>query len=90
MDIEDILGEYTQHFTLKMADGFSEEEIANKLEKPSAIAEQFSESERPGASKKGGGKVVLAIGLGRHSGCAESHQRNKIIYGRSLETFHCQ
>lgn len=64
MDIEDILGEYAQHFTIKMADGFSETEIANKLEKPSAIAEQFSESERPGASKKGGGKVVLAIGLG--------------------------
>jgi uncharacterized membrane protein len=64
MDIEDILGEYGQHFSLKMADGFSETEIAIKLEKPSAIAEQFAESERPGASKKSGGKLILALGLG--------------------------
>lgn len=63
-DIEEILLEYEQHFLLKAADGFAEEEIANNLEKPAVIAGQFSAIEQPGTSHGSGGKAILAIGLG--------------------------
>lgn len=41
VDISDILLEYEQHFDFKLSEGFSEEEIANKLEAPKVIAAQF-------------------------------------------------
>ena len=41
-DVEDILAEYEQHFLMKLSDGFSEEEIAARLESPAAIAEQYA------------------------------------------------
>lgn len=44
-DVSDILGEYEQHFAQKTADGYSEEEIAAKLEKPEILAEQFAQAE---------------------------------------------
>ena len=40
-DIEDIIAEYEDHFANKISDGYSEEEIAAKLEKPEIIAKQF-------------------------------------------------
>lgn len=61
--IEDVLSEYGQHFDLKITDGYSEEETANRLEKPSVIAEQFMTA--GGFPSSGKGKNLLAgIGLG--------------------------
>lgn len=40
-DAGEIFGEYEQHFAFKLADGFSEEEIAAKLGSPAALASQF-------------------------------------------------
>lgn len=51
---EDILGEYRRHFEYKLADGYSEEEIAARLGAPEELAAQFEpESEAPGP-KRGG------------------------------------
>lgn len=62
-DIDEILSEYEQHFAFKLADGYSEEEIAVKLGDPKALANQFV----PDASKSGkskGSRAVTAMGLG--------------------------
>ena len=40
-DTDEIVSEYEQHFTFKMADGYSEEEIVAKLGDPVLIAAQF-------------------------------------------------
>jgi uncharacterized membrane protein len=61
-DAEDILGEYEQHFALKLADGYSEEEIAAKLGSPYSIAAQF-EGEKSGGRRGSGGKVLTAAAL---------------------------
>ena len=45
-DAADILEEYEQHFDLKLADGFFEEEIAARLGDPAMLAAQFDEAER--------------------------------------------
>ncbi len=60
-DAEDILEEYTQHFAFKLADGYSEEEIAAKLGKPSELASQFIPD--PEAKKHGGRKAITIIGM---------------------------
>ncbi|HHW47363.1 MAG TPA: DUF1700 domain-containing protein [Clostridiaceae bacterium] len=60
-DAEDIINEYEQHFAFKMADGFTEEEIAAKLGNPAVLASQF---ESAGEAKKyGGKKAITVIGL---------------------------
>lgn len=60
-DTDDIISEYEQHFAFKMADGFSEEEIAAKLGNPAELASQF---ENAGEGKRGGGrKAATVIGL---------------------------
>ncbi|MGI6561947.1 MAG: DUF1700 domain-containing protein [Clostridia bacterium] len=61
-DIDDIINEYEQHFAFKMADGFSEEEIAAKLGKPSVLAAQFVESTEKD-KKSSGKKIPTVIGL---------------------------
>jgi uncharacterized membrane protein len=61
-DAEDILGEYEQHFAFKLADGYSEEEIAAKLGTPQAIASQF-EGEKAGSKRGAGSKALTAIAL---------------------------
>lgn len=63
-DAEDILLEYEQHFAFKLADGFSEEEIAAKLAPAQTIAEQFgsitdAKNRRLGFLKAGLSFVVL-------------------------------
>lgn len=60
-DVMEIIEEYEGHFAFKMADGFSEEEIAAKLGDPVAIAAQFD----TGTIKEVRcGKLVLArLGL---------------------------
>ncbi len=75
-DIEEIVSEYDEHFTFKLADGHSEEEIAAKLGDPETLAEQFgssgeernSPSGKPGSGKKEGGrsgghKAIVVTGL---------------------------
>ena len=42
VDVDDIVTEYEQHFLFKLADGYSEEEIAAKLGAPEQIAVQFA------------------------------------------------
>lgn len=59
-DAEDIVSEYEAHFDFKLADGFSEEEIAARLGAPEALAAQFES----GAGKpKGAGKIPTVIAL---------------------------
>lgn len=60
-DTGDIIEEYEEHFTFKLADGYSEEEIAAKLGDPKAIAAQYAPS--PAESKKKN-KALVAIGIG--------------------------
>lgn len=42
VDAEEILSEYEQHFLFKLTDGFSEEEISQKLGSPEQIAIQYA------------------------------------------------
>ena len=42
VDADDVVTEYEQHFLFKLADGFTEEEIAAKLGAPQHIAQQFA------------------------------------------------
>lgn len=57
-DAPEIIGEYEQHFAFKLADGFSEEEIAAKLGSPAVLASQF---ESGASSPQHGGKKAIAI-----------------------------
>ena len=43
-DAAGIIDEYGQHFAFKMADGYSEEEIAARLGDPTALAARFGET----------------------------------------------
>jgi uncharacterized membrane protein len=61
-DREDIVGEYEQHFAFKLADGFSEEEIAAKLGSPETIAAQFA-GEKGERVKSSGGKVFVTAAM---------------------------
>lgn len=58
-DSEDIVSEYEQHFLFKLADGFSEEEIAAKLAAPEAIAAQFAGIR--GVKKRNGSKKTVLL-----------------------------
>ncbi len=40
-DVADVVDEYEQHFAFKLADGYTEEEIAARLGDPVAVAAQF-------------------------------------------------
>lgn len=46
-DAGEILNEYAQHFAFKLADGYSEEEIAARLGDPAALAAQFDGPSAP-------------------------------------------
>lgn len=61
-DASDILAEYEEHFAFKLADGFSQEEIAAKLGRPEELAAQFG-AERPG-EKRRGHRFLTGLGLG--------------------------
>lgn len=62
-EINDIIEEYNEHFLRKMADGFSEEEIASKLGKPEDIAMQYESNTNTSTSKQEN-KVLLTFGIG--------------------------
>ena len=62
-DAAEVVEEYEQHFSYKLADGYSEEEIAARLGDPVLLAAQFE----GGTAAKSGGKgrkVLTGIGLG--------------------------
>lgn len=44
-DFADIIEKYEQHFSFKLADGYSEEEIAAKLGDPITLAAQFYDTD---------------------------------------------
>ena len=68
-DRVDIVEEYTEHFDMKIADGFSEEEIAAQLASPDEIAQQFGEIApgsvmvQPGKGSRMISKAVTTIGV---------------------------
>ena len=59
-DAEDIVSEYEQHFRFKMADGYSEKEVASRLGDPKALAQQF---ETEAISAKPGIKAFVTLGM---------------------------
>lgn len=58
-DVAGIIGEYEQHFSFKMADGYSEEEVAAKLGDPTALAGQYDNADAP----SGRNKLLTVLGL---------------------------
>ena len=82
-DAADVTQEYEQHFAFKLADGYSEEEIAAKLGSPEELAAQFESTDT--AKKVGGGRAVLrgAGGLpaGRMEHC-RSDPRDAVLVRR--------
>jgi uncharacterized membrane protein len=63
-DVDDIIFEYAQHFDFKLADGFTDEEIAAKLGNVNDVAAQFAESGVKTNTKVIGGKPLVYTGLG--------------------------
>ena len=61
-DAEDVVSEYEQHFLFKLADGFTEDEIATKLGAPAQIALQFAGLPKE-QKRKGGKKALLVLWL---------------------------
>jgi uncharacterized membrane protein len=61
-DSDEIIAEYEEHFTRKMADGYTEEEIASKLGKPKEIALQFAPDES-GKEKRKTNRWLVGAGL---------------------------
>ena len=60
-DAADIEEEYEQHFAFKLADGYSEEEIAAKLGDPAKLAAQFGAESAP--TGRGGKKAAVVTGF---------------------------
>ncbi|MHB9033372.1 MAG: DUF1700 domain-containing protein [Anaerolineae bacterium] len=60
--VAEIVGEYEQHFAFKIADGFTEEEVAAKLGDPAQLAAQFGPEAAENEHK--GNKAIAGIGLG--------------------------
>ena len=59
-DAADVTQEYEQHFAFKLADGYSEEEIAAKLGSPEELAAQFESSGAPKAARGSRALTVAA------------------------------
>ena len=51
-DSDEILDKYRQHFAFKLADGYTEEEIAAKLGVPLRFAAQFEPSDAPKSGER--------------------------------------
>lgn len=64
-DAQDIVEEYREHFDFKLADGYSEEEIAAKLGKPNELAAQFviGSAKNKNEKKSGLKKFFTIFGL---------------------------
>ena len=62
-DIDDIISEYEEHFSRKFSDGYPEEEIAARLEKPEIIAEQFVIAPEGDAKRRKGANIFGKTGV---------------------------
>lgn len=62
-DVEGIVDEYREHFRFKLADGYTEAEIAARLGAPQEIASQYTPSDAGQPKERSGFKVLTAIGL---------------------------
>lgn len=60
-DATEVIEEYEQHFAFKLADGYSEEEIAAKLGLPAVLAAQFEQTDAP--KQRSGNKPLVVAGL---------------------------
>lgn len=63
-DSDEILNKYRQHFAFKLADGYTEEEIAAKLGVPLRLAAQFEPSDAPKSGERRS-SVLTWLWLGR-------------------------
>lgn len=59
-DVDEIIDDYEQHFANKIADGYTEEEIAAKLGDPKTLGNQFGLDDKKPTK---GSKVIITIGL---------------------------
>ncbi|NLO49199.1 MAG: DUF1700 domain-containing protein [Clostridiales bacterium] len=59
---DDILAEYEEHFRMKMADGYSEEEIAARLINPMEIALSYAQMNEQKAGRRSA-LIITGIGL---------------------------
>ena len=59
---DDILAEYEEHFRMKMADGYSEEEIAARLINPMEIALSYAQMHEERAGRRSA-LIITGIGL---------------------------
>ena len=67
-DCDDILEEYSEHFDMKLSDGFSEEEISAKLASPKEVAGQFKEiaigdGAKDGSANGSAERILKGIGI---------------------------
>lgn len=60
-DAAEVAEEYEQHFAFKLADGYSEEEIAARLGDPAALAAQFEPQGEPTRRSAGLTRLWLSI-----------------------------
>ena len=60
-DAAEVLEEYEQHFAFKLADGYSEEEIAARLGSPADLAAQFEPAPQ-GAKRRSAALTWLWLG----------------------------
>ena len=60
-DMDEIVQEYEDHFMYKLSDGYSEEEIAARLEPPADIAAQYRALGEPTAKKAGKGVIITGL-----------------------------
>ena len=63
-DWEEVLSEYEQHFALKQADGFTEEEIAAKLGAPAELAAQFEAADEGDKTASRPAAHLIRFGVG--------------------------
>lgn len=63
-DWEEVLSEYEQHFALKQADGFIEEEIAAKLGAPAELAAQFEAADEGDKTASRPAAHLIRFGVG--------------------------
>jgi len=63
VDADDVLGEYDQHFTMKLRDGYTEEEICARLISPGEIAAQLGGAGGGGEKSGPVSRILTAIGV---------------------------
>lgn len=62
-DYADILIEFEQHFLFKLADGYTEDEIAARLGHPLDLAAQYTAADQPKKTGRTGTRIAVALGL---------------------------